>query len=73
MNKITINQDLCKGCRNCYLFCPKQVFSFASDLNGNGYRPACVANSENCNLCLNCSLMCPEGIIEIYKGKKMLS
>ena len=47
MVKVTINENLCKGCGLCVRACPKGVLALAKDkLNAKGYHPSVVANPE---------------------------
>lgn len=49
MVKVTINENLCKGCGLCVRACPKGVLALAKDkLNAKGYHPSVVANPEAC-------------------------
>ena len=44
MVKVTINENLCKGCGLCVRACPKGVLALAKDkLNAKGYHPSVVA------------------------------
>lgn len=41
MVKVTINENLCKGCGLCVRACPKGVLALAKDkLNAKGYHPS---------------------------------
>ncbi len=41
MPKITVNEDICKGCGLCTANCPKKIIRLAKDrLNDKGYHPA---------------------------------
>ena len=43
MVKVTINENLCKGCGLCVRACPKGVLALAKDkLNAKGYHPSVV-------------------------------
>ena len=65
--KITIERELCKGCKYCMLACPKGVIVMDSEFNCSGYFPAQVAEGEACNGCALCALMCPEIAILVWK------
>ena len=64
---IEVNEDLCKGCRLCVTFCPKQVIGIADHLNKKGYFPATLKDKENCIGCAICAMMCPDVAITVYK------
>ena len=56
MVKVTINENLCKGCGLCVRACPKGVLALAKDkLNAKGYHPSVVANPEACIGCTSCA------------------
>ena len=64
MVKVTINENLCKGCGLCVRACPKGVLALAKDkLNAKGYHPSVVANPEACIGCAACARTCPDVVI----------
>ncbi|MDA8169476.1 MAG: ferredoxin family protein [Nitrospiraceae bacterium] len=63
---ITINRELCKGCKFCILACPNGVLEFDKDLNSQGFFPAMPTRVENCTGCALCAQMCPEVAIEVW-------
>ena len=65
---IGIDQELCKGCQICILFCPKHVISMSDKSNASGYLPAVFNDSGECTGCAACALVCPEVAIEVYRG-----
>jgi len=64
---IQIDQELCKGCRICMAFCPKDVISVSSILNASGYEPVAFNDNDECTGCAVCALVCPEIAIEVYR------
>lgn len=64
---IEIDQELCKGCELCSLFCPNGVISPSDKLNANGYRVAARVKGDECSGCAICALVCPEAAIEVYR------
>jgi len=64
---ITINQELCKGCLLCAVFCPKKSLSPSKKLNLKGYRVAEFDDQKGCTGCATCALVCPEIAIEVYR------
>ena len=67
-NKAEIEKDLCKGCRLCVEFCPKQCIALGSDINILGYQFAKFVNPD-CIACGFCFYICPEpGAVRVYKG-----
>lgn len=58
--KITIVQDLCKGCEFCIEFCPNKVLEKSDQLNRRGAYPPIPVDEEKCALCGFCTAICPE-------------
>lgn len=68
MNKVTFNEDLCKGCGLCVAACPKKLLEIAQDkLNKKGHHPARMTNQEACIACAMCAVMCPDTVIKVEK------
>lgn len=65
--RITIDRELCKGCKYCQLFCPKDVIVMESEFNMNGYFPAKAEQPDKCSGCALCAQMCPEIAIEVWR------
>ena len=59
--KIEVNMKLCKKCRICSTFCPKNVFEAEAD-----GRPV-VARVEDCIGCKLCEMRCPDFAIKVIK------
>jgi 2-oxoglutarate ferredoxin oxidoreductase subunit delta len=68
MPKVTIDENLCKGCELCVEACPKNIIALdASRLNAKGYHPAGVTKQEDCIGCAFCATMCPDCAITVEK------
>ena len=65
--KITIDSELCKGCRYCIDACPSGVIGIGKQFNKQGLFPAVVIHAESCNGCALCARICPEIAIEVYR------
>ena len=65
--EVLINEDICKGCELCRIFCPKKIVVTSSHINDKGYSPAIIENMDECTGCKCCALVCPDGAISIYK------
>ncbi len=68
MVKITINEELCKGCGLCARACPKNLIELSkTKLNAKGYHPAVINDVEKCIACASCARTCPDVVIHIEK------
>ena len=68
MVKVTINENLCKGCGLCARACPKHIIELSkAKINATGYHPAEVVRPEECIGCASCARTCPDVVIHIEK------
>lgn len=68
MGKMTVNENICKGCGVCVLACPKKIISLAQDrINVKGYHPAQVIEMDKCIGCAMCATMCPDVAIKVER------
>lgn len=68
MPKVTINQNVCKGCELCSAVCPRQILTLSKEkLNAKGYHPMEVVEPEKCTGCASCAVMCPDCAIEVER------
>lgn len=68
MNKVTIREDVCKGCGLCVSVCPKKILELQKEvLNAKGYHPVGVTEPEKCIACAMCATMCPDVAIKVEK------
>ncbi|MEA3422961.1 MAG: 4Fe-4S binding protein [Bacillota bacterium] len=66
--KVTINDDLCKGCGLCTTNCPVNIVVMdTSRINKKGYHPATITNMDACIGCANCAMMCPDNVITVER------
>lgn len=66
--RVSFNDDRCKACELCIVFCPKNVIAIDKErINSLGYHPAGVANADDCTGCAICARMCPDLVIEVEK------
>lgn len=67
-NKVTIDEDVCKGCGLCVVACPKKIIKInRAKLNVKGYNPAMVEDIQKCIACAMCGIMCPDSAIKVEK------
>lgn len=60
MNKITVDTELCIGCKICYKACFIDVIRWDEKEN----RPV-SAYPEDCVACMYCQAHCPKGAIKV--------
>jgi 2-oxoglutarate ferredoxin oxidoreductase subunit delta len=67
-NRVTINEDVCKGCSLCVEVCPKKIVVMNRErLNAKGYNPAAITDINVCTACAMCAIMCPDSAIKVEK------
>lgn len=68
MAKMTVNENVCKGCGLCVSVCPKKIIRLSPQrLNAKGYSPAEVTDQEKCIGCAMCGIMCPDSAITVER------
>lgn len=68
MNKVTFQEELCKGCGLCAGVCPKKIIALDQGrLNKKGYHPAGITEMEKCIACAMCATICPDVVIKVEK------
>ena len=67
MVTIGIDEDLCKGCGLCIMFCPQKVFEPSDTLNKKGVFPPRPVREDQCVECHLCELICPDFAVSIVK------
>ncbi|MBO4355338.1 MAG: 4Fe-4S binding protein [Clostridia bacterium] len=68
MAKLTISEDLCKGCGLCVTACPKSLLRLSKDkLNKKGHSPVEITDQEKCIGCAFCATMCPDCVIKVER------
>lgn len=66
--RVTIDENLCKGCGLCVRACPKHIIELSkTHINAKGYHPAEVTNMDACIGCTSCARTCPDVVIRIEK------
>lgn len=65
--RVSFNDQACKGCHLCASVCPKQIITFDESINPNGYHPATVKEQDKCISCAMCATICPDLIITVRK------
>ena len=67
MAKITIDQERCKACGLCIIYCPHNLIVAAEKINMRGVKPAQLKKGAKCAGCMLCAIICPDNAIEVYK------
>ena len=66
--KITIREDVCKGCELCVAVCPKKIIAVnPSKINAIGFHPVKCDKMDECIACAMCAIMCPDSAIKVEK------
>lgn len=65
--RITIDRELCKGCRYCVVSCPEKALSIENLFNELGYFPAFFEYPDRCTGCAICAQICPDIAIEVWR------
>ena len=67
-NRVTIDENICKGCSLCVIACPKKIMILNRDkLSAKGYNPAIVSDIQQCIACAMCAIICPDSAIKVEK------
>lgn len=68
MGKMTVDENVCKGCGLCVQVCPSKIIALAKNrLNAKGYNPAEVLEMEKCTGCAMCGIICPDSAITVER------
>ena len=68
MPKVTVDENLCKGCELCVTACPRGLMQLdKSRLNAKGYHPSMMTDEEKCVGCAMCAMMCPDVAIKVER------
>lgn len=68
MPKVTIDENVCKGCGLCVHICPKKVLVLDSGrITVKGYNPSTPKFRERCIGCAMCGIICPDSAITVEK------
>ncbi|MBU0759221.1 MAG: 4Fe-4S binding protein [Candidatus Omnitrophica bacterium] len=68
MPRIEINEEKCKGCELCLLYCPGYCIALDKTRNKRGVYPVLfVDKDKKCTGCGFCAIMCPDVCITVYK------
>jgi len=69
---IEVNEEYCKGCNLCILFCPRDALEESETLNKKGVHPP-IEIDDRCNGCRLCELICPDFAIVVEEEDKKLT
>ncbi len=73
MGRISIEEEICKGCELCVKFCPKELIRMSSRFNSKGYLVSEFIEDfdENeqrlCTGCGMCAKICPDVAIKVWR------
>ena len=70
MVEIEIDEELCKGCGLCIMFCPQKVLEPSEELNRKGVFPPRVVDIDKCVKCHLCEFICPDFSISVLEEDK---
>lgn len=61
---VKVNEQKCKGCQYCIMFCPRKAIALSGSMNNQGVEYVQV-DSEKCIECGICYTVCPDIVFEI--------
>ena len=64
---IKVNNERCKGCEYCVLYCPQKIMGMSEGLNSKGYHYSVLIDEAKCTGCAICGRVCPDMAIEVYR------
>ena len=68
MPKVTVDENLCKGCELCVAACPRGLMQLdKTRINAKGYHPSTMTDPEKCIGCAMCAMMCPDVAIKVER------
>ena len=67
MAHIEVTKNLCKGCKLCIRFCPKNILRIGEEINIIGDHYVVQDDPAFCIGCAMCAVMCPESAITVYR------
>ena len=68
MPRITVDENLCKGCELCVEACPKNLIALSDvKINAKGYHTAELTKEDECTGCCCCAMMCPDVAITVER------
>ncbi len=62
---VIIDENWCKGCNLCILYCPTKALKLAERLNKRGIHPPEMTDENICNGCRLCELVCPDFAVTV--------
>lgn len=66
---IKVDEDLCKGCTVCILFCSQNVYKLSKKLDKKGVHLPEPVNQDKCIECNLCVMICPDQAITVGENK----
>ena len=68
MARIIVDEEICKGCEMCVIFCPIKIVALSKEkMNSKGYHPAEQTDESKCTGCRTCAMMCPDIAITVER------
>ncbi len=68
MPRITVDENLCKGCGMCVIACPRKIIALSKErISPKGYHPAELTDESLCTGCCSCATMCPDVAITVER------
>jgi len=65
--RVVVDEERCKACELCLVFCPEGALEYSPTRNSFGYHPVRMKEDNSCTGCAICAQVCPDVALEVYR------